>query len=874
MEPTEDWGNKSWTVDCVCGVNFDDGKEMVSCDECEVWVHTRCSRYVKSEKVFKCEKCKRKSKRGENIEDEVADSLLGMANKSVENVGSSRTTWTGKVPREERAHVQGMVGGESAGTGIFGSALWRASGYVHKKFGFQYKEFDWNDGNETGGNEGGGNELGSEGSNWGALSLLNNYKAGGVGGSVSFGAGKRTRDEESNKKKGEEGEEVNYWSSQQNRLKKDRSSMKSIMNYSGKHKKEDSRTFEDGSVAPHVKDLRNGYGSNGKMSVSCSKQNEAQVDINDSVRFPRVRCSPCVEKLDGLEHGPIPQKLSDLDKHTVAADCQTNGQLVGLENSHLIKESSSELEEVRHTREPSESCDATFISAGQLTKDKMVVSLWKSSSTSATTLLSGTKYSDCDKMSDAQNYKVRTQQKVVSEKKTNGKKDSSAGGFVKDRERYEKSTSSAKELPKSFASSVKTSNRSKISGSSNFSKTLSESKESIAFRSAKPSLLQNSIGNPVSCESASSLQPKSGSYIDNTTTTSKLMHRSKTVEGQPSSKVNLTLQEDQSSTLNTPATISDEELALLLHQELNRSVRVSRVPRMRHAGSLPQLASPTGASMLMKQSPSNSVGKDHGSVSKRKGKSVATEGTQNSQELQDESKNMKRSLLLPVQRTNDSARTENSVTKREVDNGSAPAIQSANKSNPPAASKQHVSSRCKSTQTASDDDSGTENRVTYRTLPGLLSEIVTKPMTYKELCDAVLPHWPHLRKKNGDRYAYSSHSQAVLDCLRSRKAWARLVDRGPKSNAGRKPRRSDAEGLSISIVESFIGHIPKGKRQMRKRRRELALQEGDLKSVDGDDVSSGEDSVSSSSSSGEMGLSSGDGGTGSNGGPSGVYASE
>ncbi|XP_074353062.1 uncharacterized protein LOC141692232 [Apium graveolens] len=451
----------------------------------------------------------------------------------------------------------------------------------------------------SGGNGGSGRERMEDGVQH--FPLLNNYKAGGVGGSVSFGAGKRTRDEESNKKKGEEGEEVNDWSSQQNRLKKDRSSMKSIMNYSGKHKKEDSRTSEDdnrinridrirteyllekGSVAPHVKDLRNGYGSNGKMSVSCSKQNEAQVDINDSVGFRRVRCSPCDEKLDGLEHGPVPQKLSDLDKHTVAADCQTNGQLVRLENSHLIKESSSELEEVRHTREPSESCDATFISAGQLTKDKMVVSLRKSSSTSATTLLSGTKYSDCDKMSDAQNYKVRTQQKVVSEKKTSGKKDSSAGGFVKDRERYQKSTSSAKEFPKSFASSVKTSNRSKISGSSNFSKTLSESKESIAFRSAKPSLLQNSIGNPVSCESASSLQPKSGSYIDNTTTTSKLMHRRQL------------------------------KLALLLHQELNRYARASRVPRMRHAGSLHQLASPTGASMLMKQSPSNSVGKDHGS---------------------------------------------------------------------------------------------------------------------------------------------------------------------------------------------------------------------------------------------------------------------
>lgn len=81
-------------------------------------------------------------------------------------------------------------------------------------------------------------------------------------------------------------------------------------------------------------------------------------------------------------------------------------------------------------------------------------------------------------------------------------------------------------------------------------------------------------------------------------------------------------------------------------------------------------------------------------------------------------------------------------------------------------------------------------------------------MTYEELCNAVLPvyylvisrhlsfsfgrcsnvlllflflqHWPHLRKHNGERYAYSSHSQAVLDCLRNRHEWARLVDRGPK----------------------------------------------------------------------------------------------
>lgn len=57
------------------------------------------------------------------------------------------------------------------------------------------------------------------------------------------------------------------------------------------------------------------------------------------------------------------------------------------------------------------------------------------------------------------------------------------------------------------------------------------------------------------------------------------------------------------------------QLALLLHQELNSSPRVPRVPRVRHAGSLP-LASPSATSMLIKRS-SSSGGKDQSSVSSR-----------------------------------------------------------------------------------------------------------------------------------------------------------------------------------------------------------------------------------------------------------------
>lgn len=52
------------------------------------------------------------------------------------------------------------------------------------------------------------------------------------------------------------------------------------------------------------------------------------------------------------------------------------------------------------------------------------------------------------------------------------------------------------------------------------------------------------------------------------------------------------------------------QLALLLHQELNSSPRVPRVPRARHGGSLPQLTSPSAASMLIKRT-SSAGGKDH-----------------------------------------------------------------------------------------------------------------------------------------------------------------------------------------------------------------------------------------------------------------------
>ncbi|XWS41215.1 hypothetical protein CRYUN_Cryun17cG0061600 [Craigia yunnanensis] len=54
-------GIETWTVDCICGANDDDGERMLACDVCGVWQHTRCSGINDSEAVpakFVCYRCR------------------------------------------------------------------------------------------------------------------------------------------------------------------------------------------------------------------------------------------------------------------------------------------------------------------------------------------------------------------------------------------------------------------------------------------------------------------------------------------------------------------------------------------------------------------------------------------------------------------------------------------------------------------------------------------------------------------------------------------------------------------------------------------------------------------------------------------------
>ncbi|KAJ0233170.1 RING/FYVE/PHD zinc finger superfamily protein [Hirschfeldia incana] len=143
MKPHEEWVDGSWTVDCVCGVSFDDGKEMVNCDECGVWVHTWCSRYVKGDDLFACHKCKIKSDKLR-----MSQSLLSQG-RSFQSFRECR-----EIPIEERVHVQGVPGGDLEFFGgfssVFSRQLWKCTGYVPKKFRFRCREFPNLGGQEDG----------------------------------------------------------------------------------------------------------------------------------------------------------------------------------------------------------------------------------------------------------------------------------------------------------------------------------------------------------------------------------------------------------------------------------------------------------------------------------------------------------------------------------------------------------------------------------------------------------------------------------------------------------------------------------------------------------------------------------------------------
>ncbi|XP_024985894.1 uncharacterized protein LOC112521333 isoform X2 [Cynara cardunculus var. scolymus] len=450
---------------------------------------------------------------------------------------------------------------------------------------------------------------------------------------------------------------------------------------------------------------------------------------------------------------------------------------------------------------------------------------------------------DKARYSNADDRNSSGKQKGVCDNNIKGKRDN-ASESPRIGDASEKPKKLVKDLPKSLSTSaLKSSHLSKSSHAPVSKKNSSDSKDPAILSSSKNSSVQIAA-TPDSGDSANSLRSENGTLEQNKST-SELSGRGEKINQlnrQPAPKNNPPHVHPLPST-NPPATLSDEELALLLHQELNSSPRVPRVPRMRHAGSLPQLASSTPTSTLMKRT-SSSGGKDNGLVSRKKNKDLANNGPSNSREF-DGAKKVDRLPSLPNSRRHDLMKNGSA---KHIDKSAPPASTTASSgpSSSNEANEHNMSSTRTSPQNASDDETVAIGVPTHRTLPGLIAEIMSKGrrMTYEELCNAVLPHWPNLRKHNGERYAYSSHSQAVLDCLRNRSEWSRLVDRGPKTNAGRKRRKSEADAQNLESEEDdystdrntkdvdskSLESQRSGKQKARKHRR-LALQGRGIKDV-------------------------------------------
>ncbi|KAK8489098.1 hypothetical protein V6N13_046833 [Hibiscus sabdariffa] len=1022
-EPHDDWGDGSWTVDCICGVNFDDGEEMVKCDECGVWVHTRCSRYTKGEELFACDKCKNKSNRNDSEETEVAQLLVELPTKTVRIESSSTRRpfrlWT-DIPMEERVHVQGVPGGDPGLfrglSGVFTPELWKCTGYVPKKFNFQYREFPCWDEKKEDNKTGKQNEIGSGNpadNGAGVLFSLSKERL--------FTAPLYPKKDALNEGKKSEHEDLDgkRW---QNGVRKDRGVLQPVMVPSGKEKKDENGLSKDRSMRKKARSSGEKEACEKKRAVqphktvfrpSCDakqlefyearvpkshaidvqsgknkilKDNVLQEPISvgnlalnrapevltsvlsghDSIRdngkeekandqFPTAMTStpktedlvqlplahkytgltPAKEEVDSMAINKVdggvlegstgcPQEnqvdvlasttlrvqsnyilkdsnsgmsrsfdkpeteakreLNDDDSNAVLIDKRSNpDDTKDTEISfHQTSETSQMNDLVGGNSQPSDSKAKIYVSekfaechsdkANELSGDCSLLkynlegsevseSMKRSSpesnripvsaeepKPSINVLIPISSIPNSSKPIDARN---NTKQRVMPDNNISSKKDHAINDVPRDEDRLELSHKTAKERTKSsFGSISKVSHhQSRISHTSISKRTISESKDSVPSSSLKASVVQNTSVTSVIGESAGSLQSQSSTYIQQNKTSASGFPQKGEKFSQSSTQMGSKVIHASSvhpfATSNS-STLSDEELALLLHQELNSSPRVPRVPRVRQTGSFPQLASATATSMLMKRA-SSSGGKDHSLVPRRKNKDASKDGSRGSRELDHEAKRTDKVRSSHDQRQDLASAMDASAKRNEKNVHATPTTTSnSGPSSSTEANEQNLSFVRSSPRNFSDDDTGTVRGSVPRTLPGLINDIMSKGrrMTYEELCNAVLPHWPNLRKHNGERYAYSSHSQAVLDCLRNRQEWAQLVDRGPKTNSSKKRRKADAEdsddnefskGRSTKEVESKClesqkEEFPKGKRNARKRRR-LALQGRGIKDV-------------------------------------------
>ncbi|XP_074317615.1 uncharacterized protein LOC141653677 isoform X5 [Silene latifolia] len=817
-EPPDDWVNGSWTVDCICGVTFDDGEEMVNCDECGVWVHTRCSRYVKGDKSFACDKCKSKRRVSSSVADaeetEVAQLLVELPTKTMRhshhsikmssnnNVGSSSGCLWAERPLEDRVHVQGVPGGDvdlfsSSGSAfpvLVSSQLWKCSGYIPKRFNFRYTEFPcWE-------NRDDGTENVAVVDKKTALPPPNSGKQ-----------NKNTLLHVSSKRFREE--------------LKDGVAKKKIKSFHKEHQpqhesKRDRLPAANTVVhATSTTTLGQGFGSKthkvgnkAARNLEKSKQNAAADDGKFAVKsFEDSVLTTSADK-SALDHTSQLRKstrstlksLSSQDKDDVSVGTfikKEQGLVVSVDESQATDSESRALTSDVPKSKPI--IDESMHADSERKNTEIVRN-------SEAIILPGTDQCSNERKSDV----PCDNPKEVLASHLDGiniKSDSS--------NLCEHVMSPDKECKGSKLSEVATTSK----------PSEQDAKDNV--NGLEPVTDYQFGGNDeitdIRCSAKLECEASESSI-----NMQKLLHDSKEAASagqtpQPSGAAPSPRNHHKISFFGKSSSTSPAI-------ELNSSPRVPRVPRVRNVGSLPQLPSSSAANLLMKRT-SISGGKEKNTFSRRKSRDAPKDEARSSREQDSEVGKIDRVPSSP-----DSSKQPDIFNLAEVNtdsNARKSRISSSAASSGPLTTD---AAELKSSSVNSHEDETEAHKNpdgTYRTLPGLISEIMGagKRMAYEELCDVVLPHWPHLRKHNGERYAYSTHSQAVLDCLRNRAEWARLVDRGPKTSSSRRKRKIDAELLSSESedenhkdgesksFESNKEEFPKGRRNARKRRG-LALQ--------------------------------------------------
>ncbi|KAF3322139.1 putative GPI-anchored adhesin-like protein PGA55 [Carex littledalei] len=833
----EDWGDGSWTVDCSCGVNFDDGEEMVSCDECGVWVHTRCARFVKGEPSFACHKCKaaaatsggdRSGPTGfpsDNEETEVAQLLAELPMKTGPTSLQPFRKWA-EVPLQDRVHVQGVPGGDPSLfkggiSSVFNANLWRCTGYVPKKFGFQYREFPcWEEvkGGDSQPNVSQGADalfaLSKEAEAAVALpqgTVRKIFKLGNAAVSTEKKDTHRIRptgDHSSKKRKDGCGETKNYSAKKKSSWDNKRRGPHSIVDTTISDIHDDKSLHVRESPVPEEKSETK-IGDASEKSTSNDQVGEGFGDTREEMdiekgsmeKLPDLIKEPSViEKSETLKVKiEVFSKAQGADESVEAEDfaealhamelLKDETRLKDNENEGAVPRTTaacsepaslgSDLETVKsendvphYTREAldqpyhenlppnakvpqdNEKIDNLKDEIGDITAEEGFAfrSAGPSKNTPGTDESTEGVPKACSTSSDPLNHKSCSS--GLSRPARLGSLDGLKDPQVKIKTAIADSKSQSQDHSskhpiiyhaKGSASSLqKCSQASKIPSSSKHKSA--DMKEHVARPAAN-------VDESTSSSSRSKLGPV------NTCQKGERSHKQASDACNSSALGTLQM-------ADTAANLSDEQLALLLHQQLNSSPRVPRVPRLRQTPGM-QTTLPAATSMLSKRS-SASGGRDIITAPKKKHREETKKERSRESSGMNDWKGSKSGTSQSTSASKDS-------DKRLPD---MPAHQS-----PTASSTEGATSSKAPAEASCGLSDGISSKC--HTLPGLIDEIfnANPHITYDDLCHSVSLHWSNLRKPNGEKYAYTTPVHAVHDILRNRREWAHLIDQASKCKA-------------------------------------------------------------------------------------------